>query len=274
MIQYIIGCGSGRSGTGSLTELLSKQKNIWATHEGQFMPWKKDLIAFYQSLIKLEQESPKPIVANIGFYWKNYLSEIFRDLINPKVICLQREREGVIKSFSALYRGKNHWSDPKGKNFDGRNPGLQPLTLMFPTYDLSKEEAIGKYWDEYYYDIDFWLDKFPQNMMLIKMQDAFHTKKAQRKILDFIGIPRKEQVIDLGIWKHKRSDAIKGGMLAEVLHDIKKPEEWDKTARNNRLFGQAAKYAGLKTEYELELTDKEFVEIQDDPEFQRALNAG
>jgi hypothetical protein len=267
-IQFIFGLGSGRCGTGSLAKLLDKQPGIWAQHEGEFCPWEKELVAFYQSLIRLVSKSTEMRIANVAFYWKNYLSEIFRDLNDPKIIVLQRKREEVIESFASMYHGKNHWSDPFGKNFDGKNPGITPLGAMWPKYDLSKKDAIGQYWDEYYQGIDFWMNKFPENMIIVQMKDLFHKEETQREILRFLEIPESEMVIDTEIWEHKRREQ-KGGILTLYREP---PKEFGEMAKNKALYGQAARYAGLPTEFEFELTDEEMAELQKSSEVQKLIN--
>lgn len=267
-VRFILGVGSGRTGTGSLAELLDKQPGVSCTHEGLFIPWEKDLIAYYQALIKLVNNATEPIIGNVAFYWKNYLSEVFRDLVDPKIIVLKRKRQEVIESFSALYYGKNHWSSREEDNWDGRDPGMQILSAMFPKYDLSKEEAIGQYWDEYYADMDFWMDKFPDNMMLVDMYDL-KDKATQRRILKFIGIPTRNMVFDDSIHKHKRTDRKKGGML---FVNGPPPKELEDMAMNKALFGVSAmKLAGLPTDFELDLTDEEFAQIKEHPDVKNML---
>lgn len=267
MIRFIFGIGTGRCGTGSLAKLLDKQPGIWCSHEGEFCPWEKDLVAYYQSLVSLVSKAGETKIGNVAFYWKNYLSEIFRDLNDPKVIVLKRKKEEVIESFASMYHGKNHWSMVEGENWEGRDPGDAPLTAMWPKYDLSKKEAIGQYWDDYYADIPFWMDKFPQNMMLVDMYDLFNKQEIQKQILEFVGIDSKDMVIDTSIWEHKRKD-LKGGLLS-----LKRafPKELDQIALNKALYGQAAGYAGLPVDIELQLTEEEMAEARKNPEFEKLM---
>lgn len=270
MVKFIFGIGTGRTGTGSLAKLLNKQPGIWCSHEGEFCPWEKDLVAYYQSLISLIGKAKETKIGNVAFYWKNYLSEIFRDLNDPKVIVLKRKKEEVVESFASMYHKKNFWSAVKGKNWEGREPREEPLTAMWPKYDLSKKEAIGQYWEDYYRDIDFWMQKFPRNMMLVDMYDLFNKQSIQKRILKFVGIAPEDMIIDTAIWEHKRTED-KGGML--VL-DREYPEELKKMAVNEALHGQAAGYAGLPREIELELTDEEMADARKNPEFEKMFQAG
>jgi len=273
MIQFIFGIGTGRCGTGTLSKLLDKQKGISCTHEKQFCPWERDLIAFYQSLIGMTQreEVDTVRVGNVAFYWKNYLPEIFRDLLNPKVIVLKREKEKVVESFASMYRGKNHWSTPGGTNWDGQDPQGSVLAIMFPKYDLSKKDAIAQYWEEYYNDgaIDYYLDKFPQNIMLIRSEDLWAGEDAQRTILEFLDIPEEDMVFDTSIWMHKRPKE----KQKFVAFDRKPPPELEQVALNKALYGvNAMAIAGMPLDVEVELTENEMAQIMEHPEIVKALD--
>lgn len=272
MIQFIFGIGTGRCGTGTLAKLLDKQKGISCTHEKQFIPWERNIIAFYQALIGMTQkeEIEHTRVGNVAFYWKNYLPEIFRDLLNPKVIVLKREKEKVVKSFAAMYRDQNHWSKPGGKNWDGRDPRESPLTLMFPKYDLSKKDAIGQYWEEYYNDgaIDYYLDKFPRNIMLIRSEDLWAGEDAQKSIFKFLEIPKRKMVFDTSIWMHKSPDKTP----PFVALDIQQPAGLAQISLNKRLYGaQAMAIVGMPLDVEVELTDEQMKPIKDNPEIMKSL---
>lgn len=272
-IQFILGLGSGRCGTGTLAKLLDKQKGIFCCHEGEFCPWERDIIAFYQSILNLTQreETNELRIGNVAFYWKNYLSEIFRDLVNPKVIVLKRAKEKVVESFSSMYRDKNHWSTLGGRNWDGRDPQDSALTLMFPKYDLSKKDAIAQYWEEYYNDgaIDYYLDKFPQNIMLIRSEDLWAGEDAQKRIFEFLDIPEEDMVFDADIWMNKRPKE-KSKFLAL---DRKAPAELEQIGLNKALYGvNAMAIVGMPMDVEVELTEEEIQPIKDDPEIMKLLN--
>jgi len=259
-MQFIFGLATGRSGTGTLAELLDKQKGIYAKHEGQYCPWEKDIIAFYQSICDLMKYANEKRIATVAFYWRNYLSEIFRDFNDPKVIVLKRERQKVIDSFGSMYRNKNHWSNPEWEGFDGNNPGITPLNAMWPKYDLPKLEAIGAYWDEYYNDglIDYWLDKFPQNIMLMRSEELWKSEDAQRTIFDFLEIEEEDRVYDTSIWKHKRQKD-----PPYLALDRKPPPELHEIAKQKALYGREAMIlTGRPVDVEVQLTEEEFQQVE------------
>ena len=273
MIQFIFGIGTGRCGTGTLAKLLDKQKGISCTHEKQFCPWERDIIAFYQSLIGMTQreEVGDIRVGNVAFYWKNYLPEIFRDLLNPKVIVLKREKEKVVESFSAMYRDQNYWSTPGGRNWDGRDPQDDPLAVLFPKYDLSKKDAIAQYWEDYYNDgaIDYYLDKFPQNIILIRSEDLWAGEDAQRSIFKFLEIPKRKMIFDTSIWIHKSPKEREKFVALEMQQPAKLAE----ISLNKRLYGaQAMAIVGMPLDVEVEMTDEQMKQFTDNPEIMKALN--
>lgn len=265
--KIAIVCGTGRCGTVSFTELLKLQKNVYATHEGLILPWNKDLVAYYQGLLRfiLDPDANNArIIANVAFYWKNYLSDIFRDIPDIKVLFLKRDRQKVIDSFSGMYNQRNLWSDPEGENFDGRK-SRWPLGEMFPWYDLPKQEAIGRYWDEYYRDADFWLNKFPENTMLVNTADALGNPKTQRKALKFLGINRP--VINTEI----KTNTTAG---KPFVFDLDKPVDVDsvrKKARENQMLGQAGVAAGVERGVGVQLTDKEWDCLMEAPGIEKLL---
>ncbi|MFH1624473.1 MAG: hypothetical protein ABID54_04870 [Pseudomonadota bacterium] len=260
-------CGTGRCGTVSFTTLLNKQEGVYATHEGLILPWEKDLVAYYQGLLRFildPRAKDATVIANVAFYWKNYLSEVFRDIPGVKVLFLKRDREKVVASFARMYNKRNLWSDPDGQNFTGRKSGW-PLGVMFPSYDLSKEEAIGRYWDEYYSDADFWLDRFPDNTMQVSTEGALGSKAVQREIFDFLEIA--EPIFDTKIRANTSKDQ-------EPIFDLDQPiniKEVQGRVRAMSLFGQAADVINLEKDFGVQLSDEEWAALMETPGIEKLL---
>ena len=267
--QMIFGMGSGRCGTASLTVLLNKQPRVCATHEGQFLPWEHDLVAFYQGLLKEIMMAKKPIVAPVAFYWINYLAEIFRDVRDPKVICLKRRREEVVKSFAGMYQGQNFWSDPEGDKFTGIDPKISPLGEMFPKYNLPKEEAIGIYWDTYYAIAEMWVQRFPERMIIVDSCLMFSDEKYQKAALKFIGI--KRPVVDLDIKRNSTAERAEP-LVVENLGVSEKAI--DEAFKNRYVFGQAAYAKGLPVEVSVQLSDEDWERLIAMPGYDKIPKTG
>lgn len=269
-VQYILGLGTGRCGSATLSTLLDQQKGICCFHEGEYMPWDRDIVAFYQSIVRLLNKATESRIGNVAFYWKNYLPEIFRDLLNPKVIVLKREKEKVVESFASLYQDKNHWSTPGGKNWDGRDPQDAPIALMMPKYDLNKKDAIAQYWEEYYNDgaIDYYLNMFPQNIMLMASEDFWLGEDAQKRIFDFLDIPEESMVFDTDLWKNKRPDEKR----KFIEFDNQVSPEFEKVRLNKALYGaQAMAIVGMSMDVDVKVTSEQMKQITDDPKIMDSL---
>lgn len=211
----------------------------------------------------------KPIVATVAFYWIKYLGDIFRDIRNPKVICLKRRREEVIESFAGMYKDKNFWSDPKGDKFTGIDPKVSPLGEMWPKYNLLKEEAIGKYWDEYYAIAEAWIQMFPEQMIIVDMHSMFNNEKYQRVALKFLGI--KKPVIDLDIKKNATAERV----TPLILQDAEMPvEDLREVYRNQFIFGQAAYAKGIPIEANIQLSDADWERLIASPEYKNIPKTG
>lgn len=269
-VQFIFGLGSGRCGSGTLADFLNLQKGIYGRHEGGFVPWEKDLVAFYQRVVLLLNETNEMRIGTVAIYWKPYLSEIFRDFLNPKIIVLKRDKEKVVESFAAMYRDRNYWSVIDGKNWEGNDPGIDPLSDWFPKYDLPKKEAIGKFWEEYYNDgaIDYYLDKFPQNIIVIRSEDFWTSEDSQKQILEFLDIPEEDMIFDMSIWKHKSPDERPNFLSVQG----KPPDKLYEIRKLRSHSGNALEFAGMDTDIDVQLTPEEFKQIEKHPDVMKLLN--
>ena len=81
--------------------------------------------------------------------------------------------------------GRNHWIEHEGDKWqlDDKYDGC------FPKYKTkSKEEAIEKYWDEYYKISEMFEQKYPNNFKVFNMKYLLNTKEGIENMFDFIGI--------------------------------------------------------------------------------------
>ncbi|MEO8498622.1 MAG: class I SAM-dependent methyltransferase, partial [Planctomycetota bacterium] len=140
--------------------------------------------------------------------------EFIRQVPDVRVVCLRRDCEEVVRSFSgwsdtAHSVPADHWS---------RQPvaGLfhDPVwSTIFPKYDVaSREEGIRWCWVEYYEGVEELVWAHPQNVRLFEMEDVLHTEAGQRAMLAFVGISEERQVLDIAIRTHDvpQADAERG----------------------------------------------------------------
>ena len=152
-MEVIFGLGTGRCGTHSLAHLFNSQNSSSFSHEIggiPFLPWEPSKGTFRHAIGTVE-ESGADFVGDVAFYWLRYVNDIIELYPTAKFVVLQRDRQAVIDSYMKWTPTRNHWKS---------HMGLEWLECTwdncFPTYsnDLTKEEAIGKYWDEYYSRVD------------------------------------------------------------------------------------------------------------------------
>lgn len=181
--RLILGLGSGRCGTSSLSHLLNIQEDTEATHEYHAKePFELSNdsdthhILFYLLDI-LGRESK--IIADVSHYWLRYINLILAFKGDIRFICLKRDKDATIKSFL-------------DRPVDDKNPMV----------DWSKEKY-DRYYNEYYMKVDYYLNKHPDIFGLFDIEDL-NSREGQRKMLDFLGF--KNHIYDIGI-KLNRADA-------------------------------------------------------------------
>lgn len=189
--RLILGMGTGRSGSTSLTRILSLQKGGWFSHEHPpILPWAID-----KSLLRVHIErfncylSSCAYSGDVAHWWLPYLEEIFHHFPESKIVCMRRDKQDTVRSFEKIKgvegRGFNHWI-----KHDGVKWTKNLWDICYPKYNVSsRKTAIALYWKEYY---DFAVRlrrRYPNNIIIVKLSDI-NSKKGQEKILEFCGIDR------------------------------------------------------------------------------------
>lgn len=197
--QLVIGIGTGRCGTMSLSRILSIQKDSNITHELKpYLPWevcKTDINSKISMILRRNEK----YIGDIAFYYLPYIDYILSKYPSTKIICLRRGKKEVIASYmiktkwDAIFPlGRNHWMDHDGTKWN-KNPLWDQCYPKYKTKD--KEQAIGTYWDEYYSRVNDLCKIYPGNIRIWEMNRALNTKIGIGEILSFIGIPQKDQMI-------------------------------------------------------------------------------
>ena len=206
MRKVVLGCGSGRCGTYSLHHLLNIQKGANITHEKHPLPWDFDERKMMVSVtdILLKDES---LVGDVGLYWVNYIPFLLSYVKDLRVICLQREKQATIDSFARRIKDKNLFTDIESEHFDYDPQNIPKEGNVFPKYDLPRDEATSVYWDEYYSIAGAWATNYSLYFQVFKV-DELNSEEGQRKLLDFAGIKREDQVLDVGVKKNSNKELI------------------------------------------------------------------
>ena len=199
--MIVIGMGSGRSGTKSLAKLLDEQDNAKVTHEyGEplhwdlnelhWQLWEDRLDKWKDARIRKEWINQVKINGDVASWYLPYIEKVIQDnfdgLKTPilgldiKVIVLKRDKDEVIESFDEWTGQGNRWQEKGGD--------WPEYDHAFPTYPdgLSKREAIGQYWEDYYETCE-WLEDVTDFVKVFDI-DVLNSKEGQQEIFDFLGV--------------------------------------------------------------------------------------
>jgi|GEM_PF-480298 len=183
--RVVIGLGTGRCGTTSLAQLLSRQQDAYVTHERiPILPWLAQPGVVEGRIERLLAE-PFSLCGDVGFYYLPYAQALLDRFPTVRMICLQRERRATVSSYLRSTEGRNHWVE-----HDGSIWKPDPIwDGCYPSYnEPSKADAIGRYWDEYYYEAERLQAKYPDSFRVWPTQ-ALNRKGGVDEILEFVGIP-------------------------------------------------------------------------------------
>lgn len=151
--MILLGVGTGRSGTVSLSRLLSESGGIEVTHESRSaglrpLPWMSDAstaIAHVESV--LESLPAVPVVGDVASFYLPHLDTLCRHFDDVLVVHLVRDSRQVADSFMRKTIARNLWQEHRGF-VHRRDPVWEPA---FPKADprLTKRDAILWYCDLY-----------------------------------------------------------------------------------------------------------------------------
>jgi len=185
----VIGCGTGRCGTESLSKLIAGCQQAFCTHERQpLLPWsysKERLQARVHDLLHADSA----VIGDVAYYYLPYLERLIEMIPALKVVCLERARQEVIDSFMWKTQGWNRWYE-----HDGIAWAHDPFwDVTYPKYPIAhKSDAIGTYWDEYHDTIRHIADQHPVNVRIMETK-TMNTRTGQETLFDFIGIPEVQR---------------------------------------------------------------------------------
>lgn len=190
MRKLIFGLGSGRCGTLSLSNLLNSQVNAEFTHERYPVQWGVDEKQITIYAIDIIYRNAM-FVGDVGCSWLNQTPILIANMKYIKFVCLKRNKEDTIKSFKNRSYSKNFLVDPKSEHYDESiqkrfELRLNEGNIAFPRYDLSKADALDKYYDDYYERAENFQAIYPTNFKIFPIEDL-NTEAGQRDILLFCG---------------------------------------------------------------------------------------
>ena len=146
--RVIIGLGTGRCGTQSLSTILSNQRDCIVTHEKIRPPvwgYKFEELRDYLNTLPISN-----VIGDVSFYNLPHSKELLHTYPGVKFIVLKRSRSEVVESYmkKTTFNGvnRNHW-----QIHDGSEYSKCIWDLAYPKFDAKdKESALQAYWDYYY----------------------------------------------------------------------------------------------------------------------------
>ena len=206
----VLGLGSGRSGSTSLTALVATIDGSCATHENPpLIFWRPidDQVDFH--LQRLQRLSlARSVVFDAAHWWLHALDAFFARFPAGNVVGLVRETDACVNSFLSIKgRGRgsiNHWA-PLGN-------GIWPPKFwdpVYPTYPLpdaaradpdgAKVDLIRRYVVEYNGRLAKWAERMPDRVLLVRTEDLSRSE-TQRQIFEFVGATGKpfDKVLNAG----------------------------------------------------------------------------
>jgi hypothetical protein len=143
--QLIIGLGTGRSGTVSLSMLLNEQNNCVSSHESLKADTWGQNFSTINNIIKQHFINSK-FVADTASYNLPYVDDFISHYPNVKFIILKRNKIDTVKSFMYKTHNRNHW-----QTHDGIKYNRCRWDKSFPDFKAkNKQHAIELYWEMYY----------------------------------------------------------------------------------------------------------------------------
>jgi len=209
--RIIFGIGTGRCGTQSLAALLNEQPDVkYVSHEygRTWTSWRANPIFMYRIISNLLAR-PGAIVGDVSFYHLPNIETILkledRDIkrnVEFKVICLKRDKDLVVRSFMKATKSErgefNHWTSRKSQHWEnGDYDDYGQWDPMYPKYDLPKEDAINKYYDDYYVIASKLQKLFPDKFRIFDTVRVLNYDADQVAMLRFAGFDKFNIKLDI-----------------------------------------------------------------------------
>ena len=209
MRRLVIGLGTGRCGTVSLSRLLNAQPDAQVRHELRpYLPWAVDEALLARKLDILRRLPGSGLVGEVGFFYLPYVIRILAAWPGARILALRRAERETVASFMVKTRGKNHWADHDGSQWR-HDADWDPCFPIFETG--TKEQALHRYWRSYYAEVERLCVEYPSSVRLFDVEDL-NKQQGVRSILDFVGIARRQQVVLPGL----RENVLASGPAAEL----------------------------------------------------------
>ena len=196
--RLIIGLGSGRCGTVSLSVLLNQSPEANITHEARpLTPWNVDTGHITDKLGQMMTRS-SAIVGDVAYSYLPYVDQLATRVPEALFVCLRRDRfEDVVESLLRKTERTNHWADHDGSVWE-TDQHWDPTMPSYPPMD--KRLAVERYVTEYYQMAEELESRNPDRFRIFATS-SLNSPLGVRAILAFCGLP--ESVGPVGIHENR-----------------------------------------------------------------------
>lgn len=185
----IIGLGTGRCGTVSLSRLLQKV-GLNVTHElAPFVSWGDGRAKDRLDLLKSSK-----LDGDVAFWYLNLVEDMNEICENIRFVCLRRNIDETVHSYMIKTVGRNHWVNHSGSNWFKDNIWDQ----CYPKYDIDDKSKACRLYCEEYHSRSIKLQESMDNFKIFNV-NCLNSKSGVQSIFDFLGINLKvsEDFVDI-----------------------------------------------------------------------------
>jgi len=210
MKTYIIGLGTGRCGTMSLSKLLNDCKGINISHEFRNRGDSQYRLKFYfnkqeaDRRIKHLKNLKEEFVGDIAHYYLNYIDYFMENLPNLKLIYLDRDINETVKSFMKKTKkvgNRCHWLPINHPDMIKNKYTHEPWSRTFPKFPQAKnKEEAFKIYCKGYFEVVLNLSK-KYSIWYLNVKDL-NLKSKQKGLFNWLKIPEKNRVYQ-NVWENK-----------------------------------------------------------------------
>jgi hypothetical protein len=195
--QVILGLGSGRCGSTSLSAMLAAVTGSCATHENPpLIAWnpESEQLDFHMRRFRLLTRY-FPLVFDSAHWWLRAIDRFFADFPDGKAIGLYRDNKACAQSFARVkgegLGSSNHWIAPGNGIWSANNWDPTYPTFSLPEDadldpDAARAQLILRYVEEYNDALFALRERLPDKVMLVRTEElalpAIH-----EEIFEFIG---------------------------------------------------------------------------------------
>jgi hypothetical protein len=206
----VLGIGSGRCGSTTLTYAMKRVSGACATHENPpsiyWQPCEEQLSCHVERFRLLTQYFA--VVFDASYWWLNARERIFREFPQAKPIGLYRDTQSCVESFMAQKgSGKgslNHWAPPD--NGIWATSTGDPCLPSYPLPETSavdpdgaKRSMLERYVGEYNDALARLAESMPERVLLARTEEL-NSAETYARMSDFVGfeLPRPEAALNVG----------------------------------------------------------------------------